>query len=142
MKDSGFILKRERIWWMVDHSIFSVTLMFLLAALLKFSLDDILIFETPLLPRIEGELLDSLITAALGAIAFATFLRLAAVWKRYEHQELMKVATINHSVRNSLQVILGTEMLRSQPAQQVIESVDRIERTLQELYPTVSPSPS
>lgn len=141
MDESEFILqqteKEKRIWWIVDHSGFSITMIFLLVAVVKFSVDRLFRFQSPLFPPVPGDVLDAVITAAFAAAAFGGFLRLAVLRKRYLQRELWKVATLNHHVRNSLQVILGTEMTRSEPAQGVIESVDRIERTLKELYPSV-----
>jgi hypothetical protein len=47
-----------------------------------------------------------------------------------------KVAELNHHVRNALQVIRDSHLLpEERQAQAVIESVERIDRTLRHLFP-------
>jgi hypothetical protein len=54
-------------------------------------------------------------------------------------QELKTVAELNHHVRNALQVIRDSHLLpEEQQTQAVIESVDRIDKTLRRLFPATS----
>jgi hypothetical protein len=133
--------QQKRPWWtlIVEHSMLSVTIVFLLITVLKFCVDRFLLFQTPLLPIVEGEMLDSIATAFLGSLAFGIFLRMTLLRRRYMEKELRKVSIMNHHVRNALQVIFGIEMMRPEPAQDVIDSVTRIENVIRELYPASIP---
>ncbi len=52
--------------------------------------------------------------------------------------ELERLAELNHTLRNSLQVIVSSEFFpQDQRKQVVIEHVDRIERMLRRLFPAV-----
>jgi hypothetical protein len=134
-KPKSGLFSHHSLWWIVDHSVLSVTAVFVLIGVFKFFVDNLLLFHTPTMPLIEGEIFDASGTAVLGSLTFGTFLSLAVKRRRYMQQEVDKIAALNHEVRNSLQVILGAEMMHSNPAEEVIESVKRIERTVRELFP-------
>jgi signal transduction histidine kinase len=102
---------------------------FVLAAAVKYAAVAVLLaFEAP------GWLLhgqDILVSGALSA-AFAFALLMAfASRRRHMNEQIRLAATLNHEVRNALEVILGSDYLpKSEQSRAVMESVDRINRTL------------
>lgn len=79
------------------------------------------------------------ITAGVLA-GLATFLVLRSARKRrvLVLREMSCIADLNHHVRNSLQVILGTELMKKKEANvAVLESCERIRETVERLFPIV-----
>jgi hypothetical protein len=111
----------------------TVVLVFLATAVVKFVVDRELLFDTPLLSPLLGDILDASVTGVLAAFAIGIALKRAREQRIRIQNELDTVAELNHHVRNSLQIILGTETLRTEPAQRILESVRRIERAIDAL---------
>lgn len=77
-------------------------------------------------------ILIAVLTMSLVSLVIAT----ARARRRQVLQEMRTVAELNHHVRNALQVIRESHLLpESQQAQAVVESVERIDRTLRRLFP-------
>ena len=53
-------------------------------------------------------------------------------------REMSRIADLNHHTRNSLQVILGTELMKKDANRAVIESCQRIQETIERLFPIVA----
>jgi len=59
--------------------------------------------------------------------------------RRQVLRDMQNIAELNHHVRNALQVIRDSHLLpEDRQAQAVIESVERIDRTLRHLFPPVT----
>ncbi len=83
-------------------------------------------------------LLDSGIMATITAVLMYIALRGWRVRRMLLLQRLLMVAELNHNVRNALQMLLYSPYLPpKEQTQAVLESVDRIESTLKELFPSV-----
>lgn len=74
---------------------------------------------------------DAALTGALAALLVSSALIAMAARRRYVLQQIQVVSNLNHELRNALEVILGSEYLpQSAQAEAILESVNRIERTL------------
>jgi two-component sensor histidine kinase len=89
------------------------------------------------------EIFHALLDAALMGLAtsvIASFL-LLAIRERHRRmlQEVQRVAELNHTVRNALQVIVHSQYLpqSEQDAGTILESVQRIDDTLRDLFPSI-----
>jgi hypothetical protein len=89
--------------------------------------------------------LDAFIDA--GVIALFTMVLLGIIiaagraWREKMNEDMRSVAELNHHVRNALAVIRDSHLLPTEvQTQAVIESVDRIDRTLRRLFPATSSS--
>lgn len=104
-------------------------MVFILAAAIKWAAVALLLaFDAP------GWLLhgqDILLSGALAAAFVLALLMAFASRRRNMNEQIRLAATLNHEVRNALEVILGSEYLpKSEQSRAVMESVDRINRTL------------
>jgi hypothetical protein len=71
------------------------------------------------------------VALGMGALLFATRERRKRVLR-----EMGRVAELNHHVRNALQIIAHSHYgAESEHATMVLQSVERIEKTLKELFP-------
>lgn len=84
-------------------------------------------------------LVDSLCTAAVGALLVWIILRVSANQRKVIREELRRVAELNHNVRNALQVIAAAQHFEHLDEQHaaVNASVSRIDETLHRLFPVV-----
>lgn len=77
---------------------------------------------------------DVVLTGLLASSFFATLLVAFASRREFVRTQIQVAATLNHEVRNALEVILGSEYLpESEQAHAVMQSVERINRTLNSL---------
>ena len=78
------------------------------------------------------------------ATALIVSFLLLAIRERHRRmlREMQRVAELNHTVRNALQVIVHSQYLPQgeQDARVILESVQRIDSTLRDLFPTMSRS--
>lgn len=102
---------------------------FIAAGLLKFAAVSVLLHFG--VHRRYLRLQDAVITGALAALLVSFALIAMAIRRRYVRQQIEVVSNLNHELRNALEVILGSEYLpKSNQAEAILESVNRIERTL------------
>jgi hypothetical protein len=81
-------------------------------------------------------ILDSIVVAAIVATLVSMVLAEARARRKSLLRHLRNVAELNHQVRNALQTIVYSNYLAPpQQAAAVLESVNRIDRTLRELFP-------
>jgi signal transduction histidine kinase len=74
---------------------------------------------------------DVVLTGLLASGFVATLLAAFGSRRRYVLEQVRLAAMLNHEVRNALEVILGSDYLpESEQTQAVMQSVDRINRTL------------
>jgi hypothetical protein len=84
---------------------------------------------------VDASTVGTFAAVAAGALLSATRARRILVLK-----EMERVAELNHEVRNALQVIMHSHYGEvSDHAAMVLESVQRIEKTLKTLFPSVRP---
>jgi hypothetical protein len=84
--------------------------------------------------------MDATLIGIVTAIAVAIWLFATRQRRKQVLSEMAKVTELNHHVRNALQVIAHSHYGSADDhAEIVLESVDRIERTLKELFPGVEP---
>lgn len=84
--------------------------------------------------------MDAAVVAVAVAVAVAIWLFAARERRKRVLSEMAKVTELNHNVRNALQVIAHSHYGSSDDHTDIVlESVDRIERTLKELFPGVQP---
>lgn len=77
---------------------------------------------------------DAFLTGALTAVVVWALLTVVAARRRFVRRQIEVVANLNHELRNALQVILGSEYLpKTEKADAILESVDRINRNLGDL---------
>jgi Co/Zn/Cd efflux system component len=90
-------------------------------------------------PEIIHAALDALLMGL--ATAVITSVLLLAIRERHRRmmQEVQRVAELNHTVRNALQVIVHSQYLPKgeQDGTAILESVQRIDSTLRELFPAM-----
>jgi hypothetical protein len=90
-------------------------------------------------PEVVHAALDALLMGL--ATALIVSLLLFALRERHRRmlQEVQRVAELNHSVRNALQVIVHSQYLPQgeQDAAVILESAQRIDSTLRELFPAI-----
>jgi signal transduction histidine kinase len=85
-------------------------------------------------PQMFLRLQDAILTGALAAILVLTVLLAVASRRKRVQEELQTIAMLNHEIRNALEVIIGSDYLpQSEQAAAIIQSVDRINRTLKGL---------
>jgi hypothetical protein len=71
--------------------------------------------------------------SALFTVAWLSALRER---RRRVREDMHKIGELNHEVRNALEIIVASQYgLDSERARVVLQSVDRIDRTLKELFP-------
>jgi hypothetical protein len=81
---------------------------------------------------------DAAVMASITMILISVIIAAARARRRQVLKEVETVAELNHHVRNALQVIRDSHLLpEDRQAQAVIESVERIDRTLRHLFPPV-----
>ena len=94
-------------------------------------------------PEVVHAALDAMLMGLATAV-IVSFL-LLAIRERHRRmlKEMERVAELNHSVRNALQVIVHSQYLprSEQDAKTVLESVQRIDTTLRELFPITARPP-
>ncbi len=85
-----------------------------------------------------GALMDATTVGLAAAVATGVWLFAARERRKQVLREISKISELNHHVRNALQVIAHSHYGSDDPhTDMVLESVDRIERTLKELFPGV-----
>jgi hypothetical protein len=88
------------------------------------------------LPRNLPSAVDAAIIALMAALLVYTLLRQWRLRRAMVVRELNTVAELNHQVRNALQTIVYSQYVQQQDqARAVLESVDRIAKTLNEVFP-------
>ena len=89
------------------------------------------------------EIIHAALDATLMGFATAIIISLLLLAVRERHrrmlQEMQRVAELNHTVRNALQVIVHSQYLPpdEQDAGAILESVQRIDDSLRDLFPTI-----
>jgi hypothetical protein len=87
-----------------------------------------------------GAFMDAAMIGITAAIAVAIWLFATRERRKQVLREMAKVKELNHNVRNALQVIAHSHYGSSDDHTDIVlESVDRIERTLKELFPGAEP---
>lgn len=77
---------------------------------------------------------DAAMTGLLAALLVFCTLAAMAARRRYVRQQIQVVSNLNHELRNALEVILGSQYLpKSNQAEAILDSVNRIQRSLTEL---------
>jgi hypothetical protein len=93
------------------------------------------------------EILHAILDAALMGLATAVIISLLLLAIRERHRrmlrEMERVAELNHTVRNALQVIVHSQYLPQgeQDASAILESVQRIDDSLRDLFPAIPHPP-
>jgi hypothetical protein len=80
---------------------------------------------------------DAITAGMLAGLAMFLVLRSARKRRVLVLREMSCIADLNHHVRNSLQVILGTELMKKEANVAVVESCERIRETIERLFPIV-----
>jgi Na+-transporting methylmalonyl-CoA/oxaloacetate decarboxylase beta subunit len=94
-----------------------------------------LVMHTVLSRRVPA-MVDSAIMSLIAGVLVYMVLAEARTRRRILMQHLRNVAELNHEVRNSLQMIVYSKFLPPQAqAEAILESVQRIENTLRDLFP-------
>ncbi len=77
---------------------------------------------------------------SLGSLAFAlAWLSAHRARRQKVREEVEKIGTLNHEIRNALSIIVAAHYpAESRAAEMVLEGVNRIDRTLRELFPPPS----
>ena len=86
--------------------------------------------------RMAADALSGAVVAGL-AVVVALY-----AWERRQQtaRQLQMISELNHHIRNALEVIVGSQYAPdSERARLVLQSVDRIDQTLDELFPSPSP---
>lgn len=79
----------------------------------------------------------SIVGTAAGALMWIGLIA-ARQRRQYITAEMNRIAELNHRIRNSLQVIVDAEHFARDPLRgMVLESVDKIDKTLQDVLPIV-----
>ncbi len=82
--------------------------------------------------------MDAVVVGIAAALVVSVWLFAARERRKRVLREMAKVSELNHNVRNALQVIAHSHYgVDDTHTDMVLESVDRIERTLKELFPGV-----
>ncbi len=85
-------------------------------------------------PREALQAQDAILSAALAAALVWVLLMGLRMRRKQVEEQLRAVADLNHNVRNALQVIFASDFLpQSDRASAILESVERIDRTLNAL---------
>jgi hypothetical protein len=91
---------------------------------------------------VHNRLVVQFVITSAGVAAISYFLLLGARARRIAVLEhVRKVAELNHNIRNALQIILASQYVSTERTDSdrklVVESVERIDTTLQHLFPVV-----
>lgn len=115
-------------------AVIAVLLSGVLAGLLEFITHLAVAKSRPPLQFHAG--VDAAVVASITMILVSVIIAAARARRRQVLKEMTTVAELNHHVRNALQVIRDSHLLpEDRQAQAVIESVERIDRTLRHLFP-------
>lgn len=110
------------------------------AALIEYAIHESLSYSK--FGQSMGAILDATVVGVATSITVAVWLFAARERRKRVLGEMAKVSELNHNVRNALQVIAHSHYGADDPhTYMVLESVDRIERTLKELFPGVDTPP-
>jgi hypothetical protein len=85
----------------------------------------------------QDAILDAITAGALAGAVMHAVLASARRRRLLILREMSRIADLNHNVRNGLQVIVGTELMKEKVNYAVIESCHRIEETIERLFPAV-----
>jgi hypothetical protein len=85
----------------------------------------------------QDAILDAVTAGVLAGAVMYAILASARRRRLLILREMSRIADLNHNVRNGLQVILGTELMKAEVNYAVIQSCQRIEETLERLFPAV-----
>jgi hypothetical protein len=94
------------------------------------------------------EIIHAALDATLMGLATAVVISLLLLAVRERHrrmlQEVQRVAELNHTVRNALQVIVHSQYLpqTEQDADAILQSVQRIDESLRDLFPSMPNQPN
>jgi hypothetical protein len=92
-------------------------------------------------PVALNAVIDAAVIAAFTGVLLGVVVAAAHMQRRMVAKEMQTVAELNHHVRNALQVIRESHRLPTErQTEAVIESVDRIDKTLKTLFPSVAPA--
>jgi multisubunit Na+/H+ antiporter MnhC subunit len=89
------------------------------------------------LTKLQNDIADASTAGILAGIAMYVVLMSARRRRILVLREMSRIADLNHHVRNSLQVIIGTELMKKEANAAVIESCERIQETIERLFPIV-----
>jgi hypothetical protein len=81
--------------------------------------------------------IDAVIAGTLAGTAVHVLMVSARRRRRMVLREMSRIADLNHYVRNDLQVILGTELMKTEANRAVVASCERIAETIERLFPMV-----
>jgi hypothetical protein len=126
----GFIAEEpQRVAYTVISTVVCVAVMrYFVGALLDWSVH---------LTRTEDAIADAATAGILAGAVMYVVLRSARKRRMLLLNEMSRIADLNHQVRNSLQVILGTELLKKDTNLAVVASCERIQETIERLFPMV-----
>jgi hypothetical protein len=92
------------------------------------------------LPRITHAIVDAAFMGCGSALFTFAWLSALRARRRKVREDIQKIVELNHQVRNALEVIVGSQYAPdSERARLVLQSVDRIDLTLGELFPSPVP---
>ena len=87
-----------------------------------------------------GAVMDAIFVGITASVLATVWLFAARERRKRVLQDMRTIAELNHNVRNALEVIVHSHYgSDDQHTEMVLESVERIERTLRELFPTATP---
>lgn len=89
------------------------------------------------LTKLQDDIADASTAGILAGIAMYMVLMSARKRRILVLREMSRIADLNHHVRNSLQVILGTELMKKESNAAVVASCERIQETIERLFPIV-----
>lgn len=105
-------------------------------ALLRYFVGAVLALTVQLSDQ-QHAVADAITAGTLAGLAMFLVLRSARKRRVLVLREMSSIADLNHHVRNNLQVILGTELMRKEANVAVVESCERIRETIERLFPMV-----
>jgi hypothetical protein len=127
----SFVIEQPR------RIVWTVILTGIVAGVLRYAIGQILDATLKLTVR-QDAIADASTAGILAALVMYLVLRSARRRRLLVLREMSRIADLNHHVRNSLQVILGTELMKKDANRAVIESCQRIQETIERLFPIVA----
>jgi hypothetical protein len=109
----------------------------IVAGVLRYAIGRILDLTLKLTQH-QNAIADATTAGILAGLVMYLVLRSARRRRLLVLREMSRIADLNHHVRNSLQVILGAELMKKDANRAVIESCQRIQETIERLFPIVA----
>ena len=127
----SFVIEQPR------RIVWTVILTGLVAGVLRYAIDIILDLALNLTDR-HKTIVDATSAGIMAGLVMYLVLMSARRRRLLVLREMSRIADLNHHTRNSLQVILGTELMKKDANRAVIESCQRIQETIERLFPIVA----